>query len=215
MIHFGGKQPAMPVECPVLGLVCLADRARSMRRAVVSWRASRIERFAERQEKARQWVPFRALVAAYARNVDEGRAFHLLSESLLAGEFEQKHRSRVLYLNPQTAMAKLTRQRLQDALGAFGGLDAVAAAYLAHCWVPVDMAAAWGKAHGLDVGTAVLKRGRKQRNSAELLNAARLLLPRVRSKRETAQMVLGERGGFLACGFPSQSAAVDWIRRRI
>jgi hypothetical protein len=90
-------------------------------------RAARISRFTETQRRTREWINF-AEIAEWCSKEDGSivpneskrtAAFDALQRDLLAGEFEEDGRSRVLYLNPESTMAKMTRQRLQGAKEVF------------------------------------------------------------------------------------------------
>jgi hypothetical protein len=88
------------------------------------WRIARIERFTEKQGRDREWINF-AEIAEWCSKEDgsivsneekRAAAFDTLASDLLAGEFEENGRSRVLYLHPYSARARMTRGWLQDAL---------------------------------------------------------------------------------------------------
>src|SRR5215475_12380444 len=88
------------------------------------WRMARIKRFTERQREAREWINF-AEIAEWCSKEDQSivpntekstAAFDTLASDLLSGEFEEKSRSRVLYLHPATARARMTREWLKDAI---------------------------------------------------------------------------------------------------
>ena len=72
-----------------------------------------------------------------------------MASDLLAGEFEENGRSRVLYLHPGTAKARMTRERLRDAIDHNYDGDHGRSAYLAHCWLPRSLFDQWLAKHRL------------------------------------------------------------------
>jgi hypothetical protein len=131
------------------------DRERDRR--VRQWRAARIDRFTERQRQARQWINF-AEIAEWCSKEDQSvvsnkekwaAAFETLACDLLSGEFEEKGRSRVLYLHPATSKARMTREWLKDAIEHNYDGDAGRSAYLAHCWIHRAMFDRWLAKHRL------------------------------------------------------------------
>jgi hypothetical protein len=120
------------------------------------WRANRIERFTARQRLIREWINF-AEIAEWCSKEDgsivpneqkRAAAFDVLQTDLLAGEFEDSGRSRVLFLFSGVTKAKMTRASLKDAIeydydGKHGR------SYAAHCWIPRDMAEQWFERHRL------------------------------------------------------------------
>jgi hypothetical protein len=108
------------------------------------WRAARINRFTETQRRKREWINF-AEIADWCSKEDQSivpdkgksaAAYDTLSSDLLAGEFEENGRSRVLYLHMATTKSKMTRTWLQDAIEHNFGGDHGRSQYLAHCWIP-------------------------------------------------------------------------------
>jgi hypothetical protein len=88
------------------------------------WRANRIERFTARQRWVRQWINF-AEIAEWCSKEDRSivpneekraAAFDTLQTDLLAGEFDDYGRSRVLYLHPSTTKSRITRLWLIDVI---------------------------------------------------------------------------------------------------
>ena len=121
------------------------------------WRTARIIRFTENQRRTREWINF-AEIAEWCSKEDQSivpnkekgaAAYDTLARDLLAGEFEENGRSRVLYLHPATPKARMTREWLRDAIehnydGAHGR-----SAYLAHCWLPRSLFDQWLAKHRL------------------------------------------------------------------
>ena len=121
------------------------------------WRAERIRRFIEKQQRTRDWINF-AEIAEWCSKEDQSivpsieksaAAYDTLASDLLAGEFEENGRSRVLYLHFAVTKTRMTRERLREAIdynydGAHGRSE-----YLAHCWMPWRMFERWLAKHRL------------------------------------------------------------------
>jgi hypothetical protein len=123
----------------------------------VQWRADRIHRFTQAQRCAREWINF-AEVAEWCSKEDQSivpskakcaAAYDTLAIDLLAGEFEENGRSRVLYLHPAVTKSRMTREWLQDAIEHNYDHDHGRSAYLAHCWIPRSMFDRWLAKHRL------------------------------------------------------------------
>jgi hypothetical protein len=128
------------------------------REGILRSRDARIERFKQYQRRVREWINFGEIADWCAREEqsivpnEEKRtsAYTALAKDLLAGEFEKNDgRSRVLYLHPLTAKARMTRQWLQDAItnnydGASGRQQ-----YLPYCWIPRELFERWRVKHRL------------------------------------------------------------------
>jgi hypothetical protein len=122
------------------------------------WRAAKIQRFKQHQQRVRDWFNFEDIAEWCAREEqsivpnEEKRtaAYKALAKDLLAGEFDGKNgRTTVLYLHEQTAKARMTRQWLQDAIthnydGASGRQQ-----YLPYCWIRRDFFERWRVKHRL------------------------------------------------------------------
>jgi hypothetical protein len=120
-------------------------------------RAARIERFTEGQKYAREWINF-AEIADWCAKEDgsittneekRAAAYDTLAIDLLSGEFEERDRSRVLYLHPSTAKARMTREWLKDAIDQNYDSNDGRSAYLPHCWIPRSMFTQWLAKHHL------------------------------------------------------------------
>jgi hypothetical protein len=121
------------------------------------WRAERIRRFTENQRRTRDWINF-AEIADWCSREDQSivpsqekiaAAYDTLASDLLAGEFEENGRSRVLYLHPVTTKIRMTREWLRDAInynydGAHGRSE-----YLTYCWIPRSVFELWLAKHRL------------------------------------------------------------------
>ncbi len=130
----------------------------AVRRRIRLWREKHNECFAERQRRQRRWFSLAEIADWCAREPgsikpDEERralAYAELGKALRDGEFEQGGRSRVLYLNPETSWARMTRARFTEIVDAFGSdHDLLVSAYLARCWLPHDLAQRWFKMKNL------------------------------------------------------------------
>jgi hypothetical protein len=132
------------------------DQARDQR--THKRRADCIDRFTEAQEVTREWINFKDIADWCAKErhsilPDEKRrnaAFDTLAHDLLAGEFEENGRSRVLYLHPAAAKVRMTREWLKDAIEHNYDGDQGRTGYLAHCWVPRRLFDHWRAMHRLE-----------------------------------------------------------------
>jgi hypothetical protein len=131
------------------------DRERDQR--TWQWRTGRIERFTEAQLGARKWINF-AEIAEWCSKEDQSivanmeksaTAYDTLARDLLTGMFEENGRSRVLYLHPATAKARMTREWLRDAIDNNYDGDHGRTQYLAHCWIPRRLFERWLTKHRL------------------------------------------------------------------
>jgi hypothetical protein len=113
-------------------------------RQTCHWRLARILRFAERQKKQRAWISFSELAERYGRNIGITEGYEQLKRAVINGEFERNGRSRVLYLHPAVTIAKMTRERMRNAVETYP-LETVRRHYLAPCWIPRELADAWEK----------------------------------------------------------------------
>jgi hypothetical protein len=122
----------------------------------IEWRHTREVRFIWRQHRTRAWISFHE-IAEWLSEID-GRgvpneaarihAYNRLSRDLLAGDFDERGKTQVLYLHDRSRMARMTRQRLSDALDIYSPED-VRSEYLAHCWLPRRLFQRWLARHEL------------------------------------------------------------------
>jgi hypothetical protein len=118
------------------------------------WRINREVRFTWRQQRQREWISFREIAEWCAERsgqfneVELTRAYDMLQRDLLNGDFEERGRSKVLYLHFRTTMAKMTPQRLLGAIDTFSSVD-IRSQYLDHCWLPRRIFRRWLAKHGL------------------------------------------------------------------
>jgi hypothetical protein len=120
------------------------------------WRINREGRFTWRQQRAHDWISFREIAEWLSELDGHGvpneaarvNAYDLLMRDLLAGDFEEQGRSKVRYLHFRTAMARMTRERLNNALDTLSLAD-VRSEYLARCWIPRRMFDRWLAKHEL------------------------------------------------------------------
>jgi len=132
---------------------CEELERRKRRAALVATRALRILRFEERQNDKRQWIRLSTLAERVGREISTTEGYALLRAAILNGEFEKAGRSRLLYLHPETSMAKMTREKLKELehwQGA-GGTDIINIQYVGCCWVPFAMAMAWCRRNSVSV----------------------------------------------------------------
>ena len=133
------------------------SEAAGVREEARTWRANRNERFTQRQRLLREWINF-AEIADWCSKEDgsiipdepKGAvALDTLANDLLAGEFEESGRSRVLYLHPWSTKARMTRDWLKDARQHDLDGDHGRSEYLAHCWLSRRMFERWLVKHRL------------------------------------------------------------------
>ena len=119
------------------------------------WRVNREVRFTWRQQREREWIPFREIAEWFAElnggganEAARASAYEMLQHDFLNGDFEEAGRSRILYLHFRTPMAKMTRNRLQTAIDTLSDED-VRLEYLGRCWLPEPMFQRWLAKHEL------------------------------------------------------------------
>jgi hypothetical protein len=121
-----------------------------------TWRTNRIEHFTEDQRRKREWINF-AEIADWCSEMDgsvvsneaaRASAYEKLQRDLLEGVFEENGRSRVLYLHPSTAMARMTRARMQNMIGTYSSAT-IRSQYLDRCWLPRNSFQRWAAKHHL------------------------------------------------------------------
>jgi hypothetical protein len=81
---------------------------------------------------------------------------------LLAGDFEEQGRSKVLYRHFRITRARVTREWLNDVLDTFSLAD-VRSEYLARCWIPRRMFNRWLAKHELPPSPARFEPQRETR----------------------------------------------------
>ena len=125
-------------------------------RCARQWRAARIKLFEKRQQEAREWINF-ADIADWCSKEDQSilpnekkreATFDTLESDLLAGEFEESGRSRLLFLHPTTANARMTPEWFKDVRDHNYDGDH-GRSYLAHCWIPRRLFERWLARHRL------------------------------------------------------------------
>lgn len=181
------------------------------------WRTNRILRFSERQARERSWINFKELAELYGRNVSVSEGFKQLQAAILAGEFEQDGRCRVLYFHPAVAKTKMTRGWLADIIEVFAKQPAtIERQYLGCCWVPRAMALAWSNSRNVNSNAKrPTRRGRPKGFSPIDDSAALKEMRRLRAKfkmsyraaAREAVIVVGVRGN-------SQDADIDRLRKK-
>ena len=129
-------------------------------RKAAQWDEERIRRFEEEQRRKREWISFVEIAEWYSglevpTNPKKAaaaaeQAYRMLQTDLLAGLFEERGRSRVLFRFPGVDFThgKMTRQRLQDAIDNDPDGEHVRL-LLSHCWLPRDLFERWCARHHL------------------------------------------------------------------
>jgi hypothetical protein len=120
-------------------------------------RKSRIDRFAQRQSRTREWVNFADIADFCARDSgsilpDEEKrtaAFMTLAKDVLNGEFDNSGRSQVLFLNYSTKKARLTHEDLTDIIEHNLDGDRGLSEYLPYCWARREFIERWFEKHRL------------------------------------------------------------------
>ena len=154
-------------------------------------RTARTNRFRERQRHSLEWINFDAIADWCARangdiKPDEERrslAYTELQKALLEGDFEKEGRTRVIFLNPKSPMAKMTRERLTSIAG-FHDAHVLRSQYLAHCWIPRAHSRIWFEVRRLPIppwlgpnkhDAAIIPTQRKSHSQPQAPNAVRPL----------------------------------------
>ena len=129
-------------------------------REAAQWDEERIRRFEEEQRRKREWISFVEIAEWYSglevpTNPKKAaaaaeQAYRMLQTDLLAGLFEERGRSRVLFRFPGVDFThgKMTRQRLQGAIDNDPDGEHVRL-LLSHCWLPRDLFERWCARHHL------------------------------------------------------------------
>jgi hypothetical protein len=150
--------PAIPDLAPITPKS--PPNPEDVRKQARIWRANRIERFTVRQRRERQWINF-AEIAEWCSKEDgsivpneqkRAAAFDTLQADLLAGEFDENGRSRVLYLHPSTTKSRMTCVWLTDAIDNNYDGHRGRAQYLPYCWIARHSFELWLVKHRLPKG---------------------------------------------------------------
>jgi hypothetical protein len=119
-------------------------------------REDRIRRFTESQRHRRDWINF-AEIAEWCSELggsivsDEdarASAYEKLQADLIAGDFEEMGKTRVLFLHPWTAMAKITRDRARNFIE-LARPETLRSDYWDQCWIPRHLFHRWLAKHNL------------------------------------------------------------------
>jgi hypothetical protein len=121
------------------------------------WRSARMERFAQTQLRRREWLNFEEIAELCSELDGSGvpneaareNAYRNFERDLLSGDFEEKGRSRVLYLHPCTVRTRMTREWLGDAIGYNYDGHRGRSQFLPWCWVPRGLYERWAAKHYL------------------------------------------------------------------
>jgi len=150
------RPPSIPDDPPLTSPAAAGPALFSNPTGPRDWRMNREISFVWQQQRLRDWISFRE-IAEWLSEIDgrgvpnesaRAHAYDMLQCDLLAGEFEEGGRSRVLYLHFFTPMAKMTQARLQTALDTFP-IENVRSNYLGRCWIPRHMIDRWLAKHEL------------------------------------------------------------------
>ena len=123
---------------------------RARRRWLEAVRTERIRRFKEQQRQHRTWVCFEDIGDWCGRRDNDivtdpvriAATYDQLAQSLLAGEFDNLGRTRVLFLSKDSSKARLSREDLITSRRLYP-TEVVHSSYLTHCWIPIDAARNW------------------------------------------------------------------------
>jgi hypothetical protein len=121
------------------------------------WRIARIRRFMKVQRHAREWVNFAEIADSCSKEDqsivpnEEKRtaAYETLACDLLIGDFEEKGKSRVLFLCPWSVGARMKPDRLQTLIVNFG--EDHIRTILDCCWISQRLYKRWLAKHRLPV----------------------------------------------------------------
>jgi hypothetical protein len=188
------------------------------------WLINRILRFSKRQDRERSWINFKDLAERYGRNVSVSEGFKQLQVAILAGEFEQNGRCRVLYLHPVVTKTKMTRAWLTTVTEVYEPAT-IERQYLGWCWVPREMAIAWCNSRNVSVKAWLdsnakrpIRRGRQKGwspiDDSAALEEMRRLIAKFKnnmSHRAAAREVVA---GMRMRG-NSQDADIDRLRKKL
>jgi hypothetical protein len=119
-------------------------------------RTNRIEQFKTAQRETREWINF-AEIAEWCSK--EGSilpsqektiaAYDTLSRDLLAGEFEEDGRSRILFFHPWLPKGRMSRERLRDIVEHNYDAQKGRTSFLPFCWMPRELFERWLAKHRL------------------------------------------------------------------
>jgi hypothetical protein len=171
------------------------------------WRAARIQRFTEEQRQTLEWINF-ADIADWCSKEDHSiipsedkraAAFDTLASDLLSGVFEENGRSRVLYLNPATTKARMTRAWLRDVIHHNYDNKRGTSQFLPHCWIPRGFFERWLARHRLQQSPSRFE-PIVERASTRLKKAKARSLAGVQSEVPTRSTRFKFRGGAKSIG---------------
>ncbi len=153
----------------------------SKRRTDETRRAKRIESWADKQRRSRDWISFAEVAEWCARERGSIQvstrlredAYRELGEAIMRGEFEVNGLTRVTFRHRAVTRLKMTRKDFEDLP------TDIARTYLQACWVPRAFAAQWFAARRIPLPPWVED-----------------------GKRDTARSVLVDRRGDEEAGLP-------------
>lgn len=121
-------------------------------------RERRILRFRECQKRRRRWLGFWDIAdwiacdrGATDRRDEQLRAqgYSDLFDAVLTGHFDQRGRSCVLYLSPDSEKLRLIAERLREMRDIYAGTTTINEEVLSRCWVPRSLAQRWFERRGI------------------------------------------------------------------
>jgi hypothetical protein len=129
---------------------------RQKKQQTQKWREECIQRFTDTQRHLRDWINFAEIadwcseLAGSIVSDEDARAsaYEKLQADLMMGDFEEKGKTRVLYLHPLTPMAKMTRDRARDFME-LSPPETLRSEYWDHCWIPRSLFHRWLAKHNL------------------------------------------------------------------
>jgi hypothetical protein len=115
--------------------------------AIRERRAEKMLRFAKRQATERQWIRLSEIADHYGRERSAAAGYAALQASILADQFVERGRSRLLYLHPWSTMAKMTSGKMRTLIEVYSNPEILTRHYVGCCWMPIDMAIKWCAQH--------------------------------------------------------------------
>jgi hypothetical protein len=170
-------------------------------------RRKRIRAFRETNRYTRDWINF-AEIAEWCAEEDgilpneakRAAAYDSLARDLLAGEFVEGGRSRVLYMHPRSAKARMTPEWLADAIDHNLDGDNGRSGFLPRCWISRPMFERWVAKHRLQKAPLRFQPRRKPMlvgNAGDESAAIRALASQLKSNNDL-----------------SRSEAAEWCREQ-
>src|SRR5262249_2677877 len=137
-----------------------------------------------------------------------------LQRAVIAGEFERDGRSRVLYLHPAVTSAKMTREKMRNAVETFLP-ETVRRQYLACCWLPTELATAWCLKNNITVDGSLETAHRQSRQAIDDNEAVADGVLLVRQQRLSFRHAAEQIAATHDLRGNSAEAIVERLRRKI